>query len=264
MTTSALQKLQAEFRQYLLGSGTNMEKHITGSGRTDAATRLAIYSDGYRIRLVQALDANYPILHKWLGDEEFDRLGRAYLDAYPSQHYSIRWFGHHLSAFLADTLPWREQFLVRELVDFEWAMSKAFDATDDAVVALEHIATIPPQAWPGMRLRFHSSLHRLWLEWNIPPIWRTLGRDETPAAPEQSEAPIAWIVWRQELALYYRSLEIDEAWALDAAGQGQNFAALCEGLCAWTDPEHVAGRAAGFLQQWIRDGLITHIEPEAV
>lgn len=258
MTT--LRELQTVFREHLLRPDTAMQTYVVDAGRTDTATRLAVYSDAYRIRLLEGLDANYPALHKWLGDREFCRLGEAYLEARPSQHYSIRWFGHLLPAFMAHTTPWNEQPFACELAEFEWAMSEAFDAADADSIGFDRIATLAPAAWAGLRLTFHPSLRRLPLFWNVPPIWQALTRDETPDTPERTTTAAPWIVWRRALALYYRPLDIDEARALDTARDGTTFAALCERLCEWIDAEHVAMRAAGFLQQWVQDGLIADIE----
>ena len=44
---------------------------VAGTAKVGAPTRLAIYYDAYRLRLIEALDGNYPVLHGWLGDEEF-------------------------------------------------------------------------------------------------------------------------------------------------------------------------------------------------
>ncbi len=255
-----LAQLLAEFRRHLLDQPSDIQTHIVDAGSVDAAGRLSVYANAYRSRLLEALDANYPELHKWLGDEEFRRIGQAYIEQHPSQHYSIRWFGHRLSEFLRATVPWNEEYSMQALADFEWATSEVFDAANADVVAIDHIASLPPPTWPTMRMQFHPSLRRRQLTWNAPPIWRALTRNETPDEPSETESPITWIVWRQAFAIYYRSLDVDESWALDAALNGANFAELCEGLCEWIDAEHVAARAAGFLRQWVQDGLITRVD----
>ena len=41
-------------------------------------------------------------------------------------------------------------------------------------------------------------------------------------------------------------------------------AALCEQLCEWHPPEHVAQRAAGLLKRWIVDGLVSGLRHPAM
>jgi len=79
-------------------------------------------------------------------------------------------------------------------------------------------------------------------------------------APLESDYPQAWLVWRQDLKTWFRSLSVDEAWALDAARTGESFATICEGLCEWIDARNVALHAAGLMKQWITDGIVSGIE----
>ncbi|HEY0674915.1 MAG TPA: DNA-binding domain-containing protein, partial [Immundisolibacter sp.] len=46
-----------------------------------ADARLAIYRDGYRLRLTEALGEDFPLLRALLGAATFERLARAYLAA---------------------------------------------------------------------------------------------------------------------------------------------------------------------------------------
>ncbi|MDO8704312.1 MAG: DNA-binding domain-containing protein [Sulfuricaulis sp.] len=288
---SPLRDLQEDFRSFLLRGEEQMLQRVSGTAKVSAPKRLEIYFDAYRLRLLEALDSNYPVLHAWIGDEEFDKLGLAYLEAHPSTHFSIRYFGHRLAEYLATAEEYRDKPYLQEMASLEWAMSETFDALDSPLVSLDDMAVIPPDAWPDMRLQFHPSLHRLDLRWNVPIIWKAVNHSvaseknadscrgttsSTPSpsqgegwgegdqtidvpAPETSEYPQSWIVWRQNLKTYFRSLSVDEAWALDAASKGESFAALCEGLCEWIDPQNVALHAAGLLKLWITDGLVSEI-----
>jgi hypothetical protein len=258
---SALERLQRDFQAYLLEPARDaVRAEIAGDARVSAETRLGIYADAYRLRLLEALETDFPALKALAGEDEFDRLGRAYIGAFPSRHYSLRWFGRALARFLRDTDPWRERPELAELAEFEWAMTLAFDAADDPAVTIADMAALPPTAWAGMRLQFHPSLQRLDLHWSVPPYWKAVDEKQTPEPPGRSEFPIAWLLWRQELKIYFRSLEVDEAFALDTLRAGGTFADLCQGLCEWLDEPQVAIHAAGLLKRWIGDGLVRRIE----
>lgn len=288
---SALAGLQSDFQAFLLDGNRRMLSRVAGTAKAGAETRLAVYYDAYRLRLLEALGANYPVLRAWLGEDEFENIGIAYLAAHPSQHFSIRWFGHRLAEFLAATQPWSDRPHVVEMAALEWALSEAFDAEDTTVLGIADMAVIPASAWPGMRLQFHPSAQRLDLRWNVPLLWKAVNRNldaekatatcrgETSATPSagreqhadtpavadmpalvEHEYPQAWLVWRQDLKTWFRSLPVDEAWALDAAMTGENFAAICEGLCEWIDAQNVALHAAGLMKQWISDGLVSEID----
>lgn len=256
-----LLNLQTEFQDHLIRpERTAILQHIAGTAQADAETRLGIYAEAYRLRLIEALDTDFPVLHALLGDDEFERMARAYIDAHPSRHFSIRWFGQHLSDFLRATPPYREHPAVGEMAAFEWTMTLAFDAADDPLLALDAMAAVPPASWPDLRFTAHASLHRLDLSWNVPAVWKAHAAGEDVHAPEKNPHPIAWVLWRQDLTTYFRSLEVDEAWALDALIAGQPFADLCQGLCEWIDAQHVAAHAAGLLKNWIGDGMIAAVK----
>lgn len=254
-----LRDLQTDFQSFLLRGDERMLTRVTGSEKVSATRRLAIYYDAYRLRLLEALDSNYPVLHAWMGDEKFEKLGLAYLESHPSSHFSIRYFGHRLAEYLAQAGDYRDQPWLGEMAALEWAMSEAFDAADDRAVNPDDLATVPPQAWPDMRLTLHASVHRLDLRWNVAAIWNAIKQERAPEKPRGEEWPRSWLVWRQDLRIFFRSLSVDEAWAIDAVRAHESFASVCEGLCEWIDAPNVAAHAAGLLKQWTIDGMIVNL-----
>lgn len=256
---SALRRLQEDFQNYVLVRDDRMQAHALGSVQVSAEERLAIYADGYRLRLLEALDTDYNGLHTLMGDDEFDAMGRAYIDAYPSAHFSLRWYGNHLSEFLRTVEPYSKYPVFAEMANFEWSKCDAFDAPDSSVCSVADMATIPPDAWPSLSFVTHRSLKRLDLRWNVPTVWKAIDAEEEPPALQENDYPVAWLVWRQDLHTYFRSLSVDEAWALDALQRGENFAVICEGLSEWADAQNVALHAAALLKQWLMDGLICEL-----
>jgi hypothetical protein len=255
---SALLGLERDFQGCMLKNELDMGGQVVSTPQADAATRVRIYVEAYRLRLLEVLQDNYTGLHGLLGDDEFDRLGRAYIDANPSTHPSVRWFSRHLEGFLRHTEPYDAHPYLAEMAAFEWAQGLTFDATDEPVAGLEAMATIPPDAWAGLTFTLHAAVQRLSLRWNIPQAWQALEAGETPDL-QQGDAPSSWLLWRAELLTHWRSLNADEAWALDAVKDGRNFSELCEGLCQWHDASGVAMQAASFLKRWLTDGLISSV-----
>lgn len=261
-----LSQLQRDFQGYILYGETGFLERIVddqaGGERPSVQGRGAIYADAYRLRLIDALDANYSALHTLLGDGQFTTLAKRYIKAFPSQHPSIRWFGDHLADLLSAEAPYCEEPILAELARFEWALSLAFDSADTAIQDMEAVRSLSPEQWAAMTLCCHPSLCRLDLTWNTVAIWEACQRDEEPPVATRSEWPRAWLIWRQNLTTRFRSLEVEEAWALDQALAGNCFADICAGLCEWVDAVNVAGRMASMLKRWLVDGLI--IDPESV
>ena len=184
---TALRELQRSFQAWVVGSASTLPPAVAGTGAVSAEDRLDIYATAIRLRFLEVLGQDYPGLHALAGAEEFRRLGLAYVEAHPSHHPSIRWFGEHLPAFLRSTAPWREQPALAEMAGFEWAKGELLDAADSTVVGVADIAAIPPDRWAGIRPRLKPAVRRLALEWNVPVAWKAIDADEPPRHPS------AWI-----------------------------------------------------------------------
>ncbi len=233
---------------------------ILGDERADAEERMNLYADAYVVRLVKALEVAFPGLWGLVGDEQFWGLCRDYIAAHPSTFRSIRWFGDKLAEFLFTTPPYDEYPFVGEMAAFEWAQGLVFDAADTKPLSETDLMQVPPEKWGLLTFSFTPAMRLLDLHWNVPAIWQALKRDEEPPEPERQEMAVVWLLWRQELDPRWRPLDVDEAWALQQALQGGDFATLCEGLLEWVDVQNAPLRAAGFLKSWLAHGLIVGME----
>jgi hypothetical protein len=92
--------------------------------------RLAVYVDGYPARLHDALGEQFPAVTRLVGAARFHALVHRYLRAAGLRSYNLNDAGAEMSAFLrADALGAELPFLA-DLADLEWAVVRAFHATD--------------------------------------------------------------------------------------------------------------------------------------
>ncbi|MEO6697102.1 MAG: DNA-binding domain-containing protein [Gammaproteobacteria bacterium] len=260
-STLRLDGLQEGLQDYVLTPkpGHAIQAQVASDTQASAEFRLQVYAEAYRLRLEEALETDFEGMHSLLGDEQFHALCLRYVDAHPSTHYSLRYFGRYMSDFLRATSPYAAQGVLADLARFEWSLIDAFDAPDDQVVTVEDMARFAPEAWPLLRFEVHASVQHLKLNWNAPRIWAAIKDQQTPPAPEKYEPPASWLVWRQNYQSYYRPLSGAEVSALECARAGKNFAEVCEDLCQQMAEEETAAVAAGFLHRWISDGLVSEV-----
>jgi hypothetical protein len=256
-----LAHLQRALQAHIVDSDAEIASAIESSEAISSAIRLRIYSDAYRLRLIDALAANFPVLAQALGEESFARLAQEYLAVFPSRHYSIRWFGHRLAEFLSEYPDYQPITWLRELAAWEWKTAAAFDATDATAVTVDHLAAIASDAWPELRLTFHPSVQRISLSTNIVSLVKATASDAPLPSLEKLGTRSEWLIWREGLNVQYRSLDASEAAAIDAAMLGANFEALCESISEHIDIEQVPLQAAGLLKRWISDQCIVGATP---
>ena len=253
---SRLPQIQGDFQSYLLRGDGAIEAHVVGTERVPVATRLGIYGDGYGARLVEALQANFPVLTELLGEADFEKLGTAYVRSHDSQFYSIRYYGNALADFLATDSEYEGAPVLAELARWEWAMTEVFDAADADAIGVSDLANVAPDDWADLRLEFHPSVRRLNLAWNAPQIWKAVSEGEDVPEVVFNAEPVRWLLWRQELRTYFRSFEPGEAQAFEAAREGQSFGELCAVLCDECGEAQAPATAAGFLRGWVESGLL--------
>jgi hypothetical protein len=258
---SGLARVQGDFQEYLLRGSGAIEAEVVGSTRVPVATRLAIYAGAYGARLVDALKASYPALAELLGEEDFAALAAAYVRAHDSPFFSIRHYGDALEAFLGEYPDTAEVALLGELARWEWTLCAVFDSADAEPLAAAALARIAPGEWAALRLAFHPSVRRLALEWNAPQLWKALTDGEERPELRVVAEPVEWLLWRQDLKSYFRSLEPPEALMLDAARGGATFGELCERLAAVHGAERAPGEAAALLAGWVAAGLLVAATP---
>lgn len=255
-----LRQLQRDLQTHLLGERSPIADAIVDAPPLPVAERLGIYRNAYQVRLIEALDDTYPVLHAVLGDEVFSALGEQFVAEYPSVHRSIRWYGRELAEFLATNPPYAEQPILSELALLEWTLAEVFDAADAESVARAAFSAIDASAWSRLRFEFHPSLRRLHFQWNTAAVWQAMSREEAPPEPSCGEHPIPWLLWRQNLQNYFRSMTADEALALDSALRGAAFSEICEALAEHLPDHEIPLRAASLLGLWADSGIVAAVK----
>lgn len=256
-----LRRLQRSLAAHVLRGAAVAPGLVVGTRSFRAAERLAVYREGYGLRLTEALAANYPVLQSRLGEAAFAQLSAAYVASAPSRSHTLRDLGHRLPAFLATHMPWRATPALGELARFEWAMAGAFDAPDLQALTVADLADIAPREWPRMRLRLHPSVRLLSQRWNAAASWSAVNRGESPPDFARSRPRQHWVLWRHELKVMFAAIDPQEWVALRALRRGARFAQICALLEEGASPALLAQRAAALLRGWVERGWIIGAVP---
>ena len=261
---TALADLQSSFQARILTQRAPLEAHLSRPAQGALDERIGAYVGGYRARLLEALQVTYTALQSTLGEEHFERRMRDYIEAHPSTHYSIRYYGAGVAGLFEGAEDPAAAATLGELARWEWLLAEVFDAPDDTAIDTTALAAVPPACWGGLRLRLRASVRRMQTHSNAVEFWRAANGQGAKPAAYASAPPVSWLVWRRGVSTFFRSLEPLECLALDAAAAGESFECICERLAGPLEEEAVALRAASLLRGWFAEELIAGVSlPDA-
>ena len=260
---SRLPDIQEAFQRFLLaGDSAEIGSLVVGTQRVPVETRLGIYGDGYRSRLIEALQTTFPVLANLLGETDFQSLATQYVNAHDSTFFSIRYYGDQMADFLAGDAEYSKAPILAEMARWEWAMAAVFDAADAEPIDSRAFAGVAPEDWAELRFEWSPAVQVIELEWNVPQLWKAVTEEtERPepqlaAQPGQGQQPMSYLIWRRELQIYFRALAAEEAVVVAAARASHSFGELCVLLCDHLDESEASLHAAGFLRGWVESGLL--------
>lgn len=250
---------QLALESYLLGeqvtANAALQASLVGSPTLSVELGLQIYHHAYRARLLGVLREDFPAVHYWLGDEQFDQLASAYLQDNPSRHFSLRWLGERFADFIEQNQHAEQMPALVELARLEWGFTLAFDSLDAEPLSLAQVASLAPDAWPALQVQLLPCVQRLSLSYNSLALWQAAKAGTAFPVSTVLPQPMLCLIWRHELHSQYRSLSHAEAEALlGMCVDGWSFARLCEHLVGLGDEAPL--RAAGWLKLWLTEGLL--------
>ncbi|MGC1861677.1 MAG: DNA-binding domain-containing protein [Methylocystis sp.] len=240
----------------------------------DRATMMGVYVNAYRLRLAEFLDEDYPALRVLLGDDDFEALVEAYIDANPSRLRNARWYAARLPEFMQESENWSANALAIGLALFERALTDAYDAADAPALSIETLAEFSPQDWPRLGFTFHPSLRLIEVAAGVLDAYAAATADEQDEEaarsaeedegafedrpPDASESETI-AIWRADLDPAYRQLDPDEHLALNEAMAGQSFGDICQLVAFQNEGQSATERLARFLVTWFSEGLVIDV-----
>ena len=151
---------------------------------------------------VDALQANFPTVCQFVGEDWFRAMAREYALSHPPSEPALVRYGAHLPAFLAGFEPAAGMPWLADLAQADLMHLGALFAADDDALAASRVATLSPQELAGARLRPHASARWAWFE--AAPI-ATLWRRHCEAREAATDPDLSDVAWQPEGLLLVRS-----------------------------------------------------------
>lgn len=253
---TSLKALQDRFQRAVVDGDDTILAELLDTSKEKRDILLGVYRNAYVLRLIEFLTHDYEKLHTLLGDDQFDTVARAYIEANPSQTPNARWYGQYLPEFLRTTTPYNGTPILADMAALEKALNDVFDAQDAPALTMEDFATLSPEDWAGLTFTPHPAVRRMEVATNIVDIWRALNDEQEPPTIVPLDEPAQIVLYRVGGMATFRVLAADEAMMWDEAATGVSFSVLCEMLAMFSGENEAPMQAATYLKGWIESEML--------
>ncbi len=221
----ALARFQDAFAHALLAPGSAPAVEVAALAAQPA---FAVYRNTVMKGCIDALQANYPVVARLVGEEWFRAAAAIYArEALPADPTLLR-YGAGFADFLARFDPAAELPYLPDVARLDRYWTEAHAAPDASALDPAAVARLAPAALAGTVLHPHPAARWAWFA--DAPIYTIWSRNRA------DDAPIADLDWQAEGALIVRPRDAVEWIAINAAG------------CAFLDACAVGATLAGAAQ----------------
>ena len=237
---------------------SRLEPLVAENGMS-AASRVAIYRDGYRARLVECLADDYPGVQRLLGAEPFRELCHEYIEHVPPE-ITLNTYGARFAEYCLRHAP-RYAMFASELAQLEWALVKAVHGSDARQLAPAALAALSLADWETAALVPSPTLTLLATTYPVNGYLQAFRDDRAPEVPPDP-APSWVVVCRTGIDVWRIDLEapLGKLFALLVSGEPLAATLACVGTGSFggdrIDSETAVRQA---FSQWMRAGCFSGI-----
>jgi hypothetical protein len=242
-----LAQTQKIFQDHILNNATAAIHSIHLPPQGTKESRLAVYREGYYLRLIEIISGDFETLFKELGDIRFNQLARAYITITPPCCFSL----DEYAASFPDFIKTHTSRFYYEIAHFEWAIAMMRLVKPDAFLNESALRHMPAEKWPhiAFSLQPHVSTHRY--EYDV------IGLYEKEEVNHPSE-PSFILIWQKNHFPYYMSLSKEKKVLIELIQSGCVFSTMCEQLCEYLSEEEVPNYVATTLKELIENELLVN------
>lgn len=173
--------------------------------------RWHLYTEGYLLRLIEAIENDAPAVKRVLGERAFGSLCSRYLRACPPSSPDIGRAADRLATFL-DTDPLAEKLpFLGDLARFELALARAVVAADPRPRSWQELATLGIERLLDLRIEPHPGTAVIRSAWPVSKIRALKDVPDNEVDLEVTGRPSTVVVFRDGLKVRWREIGDDEA-----------------------------------------------------
>jgi hypothetical protein len=205
--TGALARFQDAFAHALLAPGVEPAADVAALAMQPA---FAVYRNTVMKGCIDALQANYPVVARLVGEEWFRAAAAVYVREVLPVNPTLLRYGANFADFLDRFEPAADLPYLPGAARLDRLWTEAHAAADEDALDPAAVARLAPEELAGLILHPHAAARWAWFE--EAPIYTIWTRNRADSVPDDD------IDWRPEGALLVRPRDNVEWIALDASG----------------------------------------------
>ena len=225
----------------------DIDRVILPSQTLTAVERVGVYQGMYLLRMIEALEGDYPAVAHFLGDEEFGGVVTRYVAAHPSRSYTFNRLGERFPEFLKASRGIRRKGFVADLARLELAVTEVFDAPESDAWPAEAVARIPEEAWAGAVLKPIAAFRLGAYGYPVNAYLQSV-KEENHDHPDVGHKATFAAVWRKGFEVWRLDLSKPAYEFLGALAKGRPF-----GKAVAAAARGMQGNPGDQLFRWLRD-----------
>ncbi|HKD20237.1 MAG TPA: DNA-binding domain-containing protein [Thermoanaerobaculia bacterium] len=225
----------------------DIDRVILPSQTLTAVERVGVYQGMYLLRMIEALEGDYPAVAHFLGDEEFGGVVTRYVAAHPSRSFTFNRLGERFPEFLKASRGIRRKGFVADLARLELAVTEVFDAPESDAWPAEAVARIPEEAWAGAVLKPIAAFRLGAYGYPVNAYLQSV-KEENHDHPDVGRKATFAAVWRKGFEVWRLDLSKPAYEFLGALAKGRPF-----GKAVAAAARGMQGNPGDQLFRWLRD-----------
>ncbi|HTR02426.1 MAG TPA: DNA-binding domain-containing protein [Thermoanaerobaculia bacterium] len=209
--------------------------------------RVGVYQGMYLLRMIEALEGDYPAVAHFLGDEEFADLVTRYVAAHPSTSYTFNRLGKRFPEFIQEARGVRKKGFVADLARLELSVTEVFDAPESPAWPDDAVARLPKEAWASAVLKPIAAF-RLGSYAHPVNAYLQSVKEENHDHPGVGRQATRVVVWRKRYEVWRLELSKPAFDFLASLAKGRPF-----GKAVVAAARGLQGNPGEQLFRWLRD-----------
>lgn len=255
----------AELQQSLRASVTQRTPvdlgAIVDGPRVSAQDRLQVYTDAYRLRLLDSLTCDFPATRRALGHVLFERLATDYLEKHPSISPNISDAGSALANFSSSHPVAQEAPYLEDLLRLEWAVLEALYIDRLSALDPATLQGVAETAWAQATIVLDPTVRLLQTAWPMGTLWDKRRAAEPKHRPQLSARNCFYLIYRDNEWVQLKILDAARWTMLELLKEGTALGPACAEIeHRFTDQRLPVME---WFSHWIGTGVIKRVEVRA-